>query len=66
MAPVLIVMYVWLARREDEELATFFGETFLEYAARTPAFLPWGRGGVRARIRDRARELQAAPQGRQE
>ena len=40
MAPVLIVMYVRLARREDEELATAFGETFLEYAARTPAFVP--------------------------
>jgi len=66
MAPLLIVMYVRLARREDEELATFFGEAFLAYAARTPAFLPWGRGGLGARIRDRARELQAAPQGRQE
>ncbi|OGK82505.1 MAG: hypothetical protein A2X53_11905 [Candidatus Rokubacteria bacterium GWA2_70_23] len=44
MAPVLIVMYVRLARREDEELATFFGEAFLGYAARTRAFLPWGRG----------------------
>jgi len=44
MAPVLIVMYLRLARREDEELATFFGETFLDYAARTRAFLPWGRG----------------------
>ncbi|OGK93855.1 MAG: hypothetical protein A2X51_12320 [Candidatus Rokubacteria bacterium GWC2_70_24] len=44
MAPVLIVMYTRLARREDEELATFFGEAFLDYAARTRAFLPWGRG----------------------
>lgn len=41
MAPVLIVMYVRLARREDEELATFFGEAFLDYAARTPTFFPW-------------------------
>lgn len=38
MAPVLIVMYIQLARREDEELATFFGEAFLDYAARTRAF----------------------------
>lgn len=44
MAPVLILMYVRLARREDEELATFFGEKFLDYAARTPAFVLWGRG----------------------
>ena len=40
MAPVLIVMYVRLARREDEELATVFGGEFLEYAARTSAFIP--------------------------
>ncbi len=43
MAPVLIIMYVRLARREDEELATIFGEAFLGYAARTPAFIPRGR-----------------------
>ena len=42
VALVLIVMYIRLARREDEELATFFGEAFLDYAARTRAFLPWG------------------------
>ncbi|MBI4608812.1 MAG: isoprenylcysteine carboxylmethyltransferase family protein [Candidatus Rokubacteria bacterium] len=44
MAPVLIVMYVRLAWEEEEELATFFGEAFLDYAAQTPAFIPWGRG----------------------
>jgi protein-S-isoprenylcysteine O-methyltransferase Ste14 len=44
MAPILIVMYVRLARREDEELATVFGEAFLDYAVRTPAFVPLGRG----------------------
>lgn len=44
MGPVLIVMYIWLARREDDELATVFGEQYLEYAARTPAFLPGVRG----------------------
>lgn len=47
MAPVLIVMYVRLAKREDEELATFFGEAFLNYAARMPAFIPWGRARTR-------------------
>lgn len=46
MAPILIVMYVRLARREDLEIATSYGEAFLEWAARTPAFIPWGRGGV--------------------
>lgn len=43
MAPVLIAMYVRLARREDEEMATFRGEAFLGYASRTPAFIPWRR-----------------------
>lgn len=43
MGPILIVMYVWLARREDEELASVFGEEYLEYAARTSAFLPRAR-----------------------
>ena len=44
MAPVLVVMYVRLARREDRELAARFGWGFAAYAARTPAFLPGGRG----------------------
>jgi len=43
MAPILVVMYTRLARREDQELATFFGERFLQYAASTPAFLPGAR-----------------------
>lgn len=43
MAPILIVMYLRLARQEDEELAQGFGEAFIEYAARTPRFIPWGR-----------------------
>lgn len=50
MAPVLIVMYIRLARREDEELAAFFGEAFLDYAARTPAFIPLRRGLGRPRL----------------
>jgi protein-S-isoprenylcysteine O-methyltransferase Ste14 len=44
MAPVLVVMYVRLARREERELAARFGWGFGAYAARTPAFVPWGRG----------------------
>ncbi|MGH7377958.1 MAG: methyltransferase family protein [Candidatus Methylomirabilales bacterium] len=38
MAPVLIVMYVRLARREDQELAIRFGDGFTAYASRVPAF----------------------------
>jgi protein-S-isoprenylcysteine O-methyltransferase Ste14 len=40
MAPVLIAMYVRQARREDEELATLYGEGFFRYAAQVPAFVP--------------------------
>jgi protein-S-isoprenylcysteine O-methyltransferase Ste14 len=40
MAPVLIVMYVRQARREDKELEARFGGEFDRYAARVPAFIP--------------------------
>lgn len=40
MAPLLIVMYVRQARREDGELNARFGGEYLRYAARVPAFLP--------------------------
>ncbi len=40
MAPVLIVMYVRQARREDEALVVKFGELFSRYAAQVPAFIP--------------------------
>lgn len=43
MAPVLVIMYVRLAHREDEELAGTFGHAFADYAARTPALVPWAR-----------------------
>jgi protein-S-isoprenylcysteine O-methyltransferase Ste14 len=54
MAPILIVVYVRLARREDLELATFFGEAFLEWTARTPAFIPGGRGRLDPQLQARA------------
>ncbi|HXH13331.1 MAG TPA: isoprenylcysteine carboxylmethyltransferase family protein [Alphaproteobacteria bacterium] len=40
MFPVLVVMYVRLARREEREVLAEFGETYARYAASTPAFLP--------------------------
>lgn len=40
MAPVLIVMYVRQARREDRDLEARFGTAFTSYAARVPAFFP--------------------------
>jgi len=52
MAPVLISMYIGLAKWEEEELATFFGPAFLEYSAGTPAFLPWRRSGLAREVRE--------------
>jgi protein-S-isoprenylcysteine O-methyltransferase Ste14 len=40
MFPVLTVMYVRLARREEREVEREFGEAYRRYAARTPAFIP--------------------------
>lgn len=40
MFPILVVMYVRLARREEREVLTAFGETYARYAANTPAFFP--------------------------
>ena len=40
MFPLLVIMYVRLSYREDRESLAEFGEVFMKYAARTPAFLP--------------------------
>ena len=40
MFPILVAVYVRLARSEEREVATQFGEQWATYAARTPAFLP--------------------------
>jgi len=40
MAPILIGMYVRLSRREDRELATVFGQVFIEYRQQVPALFP--------------------------
>lgn len=40
MAPVLLVMYVRLARQEDHELEREFGETFRAYAGEVNGFVP--------------------------
>jgi protein-S-isoprenylcysteine O-methyltransferase Ste14 len=45
MAPVLAVMYVRLAQREDRELEEEFGDTYRKYTQAVNAFLP----GVRVR-----------------
>ena len=40
MAPVLVVAYYRLAKREEQELETRFGNAYRSYKARVPAFLP--------------------------
>lgn len=40
MFPVLVSMYVRLARREEREVRAAFGSAWEAYAAGTPAFLP--------------------------
>jgi len=40
MFPVLVTMYVRLARQEERDALAEFGETYARYAAATPAFFP--------------------------
>lgn len=40
MFPVLVYMYVRLARREEREVREELGEQYVRYAAQTPAFIP--------------------------
>lgn len=40
MFPVLVTMYVRLARREEREATAAFGEAYTRYAANTAAFFP--------------------------
>jgi len=40
MFPMLVTMYVRLARREEQEVRQVLGEIYDRYAAMTPAFIP--------------------------
>jgi len=40
MFPILVVMYVKLAKREEREVLAEFGEPYRRYMATTPAFVP--------------------------
>jgi protein-S-isoprenylcysteine O-methyltransferase Ste14 len=40
MFPVLVWMYVRLARQEEREAFATFGKAYADYAARVPAFIP--------------------------
>ena len=44
MFPILVVIYVRLAHREERDVAAQFGEEWLAYAALTPRWLPRLRG----------------------
>jgi protein-S-isoprenylcysteine O-methyltransferase Ste14 len=46
MFPILVFMYVRLARHEEQDARAEFGDAYARYEARTPAFLP--RVGAKA------------------
>ena len=43
MFPILLTMYVQLARREEAEMVNEFGDAYRRYAALTPGFIPLPR-----------------------
>lgn len=49
MFPILVYMYVRLARREERGVRAEFGEAYARYAAVTPAFFPRFRGATERR-----------------
>ena len=65
MAPILVVAYYWLARREERELTARFGQHWAAYHARTPMLLPrWplqARGAVTERAGAVPRNGRHAP-----
>jgi protein-S-isoprenylcysteine O-methyltransferase Ste14 len=46
MFPILVIMYVKLARREEREVLVDFGDEYRQYMISTPAFFPRLRGAV--------------------
>ncbi len=48
MFPVLVFMYVRLARREERDARAEFGDAYARYEADTPAFFPGLRGAIHA------------------
>jgi protein-S-isoprenylcysteine O-methyltransferase Ste14 len=40
MFPILVYMYVRLARREEQDASAEFGDEYIRYASGTPAFFP--------------------------
>lgn len=40
MAPILLIMYNRLAKKEEKKMVELFGEKYLEYSKKVPAFFP--------------------------
>lgn len=40
MFPILVYVYVQLARKEEKEILAEFGESYQRYIAKTPPFIP--------------------------
>jgi protein-S-isoprenylcysteine O-methyltransferase Ste14 len=47
MGPILIFAYYRLAKREEKDMEKQFGEEFLEYKKKVPAFIPRFQGSER-------------------
>ena len=58
MFPILVLMYVRLARREEREAFSEFGQAYANYAASTPAFFPRLFDGTTHKLRGTASEFR--------
>ena len=56
MFPVLVWMYVRLARQEEQEAIATFGEAYRVYARQVPAFVPRLGGAREAALSDRSND----------
>jgi len=52
MFPILVYMYVRLAHREEREAIAEFGDEYLRYSKRTPAFFPHWHATRRGELND--------------
>lgn len=42
--PVIVLVYVWLAKREEKQMLARFGDAYLNYQQQVPMFIPrWGQ-----------------------
>ena len=46
MFPILVWMYIRLARAEEQEARAEFGEAYARYTDRVPGFIPWKSWGL--------------------